>query len=161
MKLIQLFEASTGWIALNVVKDILGANNVLDIDINPNNLNDDQIEEYWKTHEIGNRVAVTYPEHARFKAGSNGFTPFNAAYHDEDGYGEIFLEEPLGTSPHAVAVAAHEACHALLFIQNKNHSDERLVNQMATEWLQRHLSGIALHAAVESILGSKIHYGHN
>lgn len=75
--------------------------------------------------------------------------------------GAIGLPNPRGTSPRDIAAAAHEGSHAWLHMNGKDSNDEELVNKLASTWLRKHTSGIFLHQALEHILGSKIHYGHN
>jgi hypothetical protein len=62
-----------------------------------------------------------------------------------------------------VAVAVHEACHA--YVHDKTagrgvvYSNEKIINNLAEKWLRKHLSGPALHVAIETITGSRISYG--
>lgn len=72
--------------------------------------------------------------------------------------GAIGLVNPYSKKPQDIAAACHEAFHALLFIRNKNFVNEHLVNRLATRWLQDHLDGMALHAAIESLQVSKRSY---
>jgi hypothetical protein len=62
-----------------------------------------------------------------------------------------------------VAVAAHEACHAYVHDRTKGqgrvHANEKIINNLAEKWLRKHLSGPALHVAIEAITGSRINYG--
>lgn len=62
-----------------------------------------------------------------------------------------------------VAVAAHEACHAYVHDKTKGggrvHANEKIINNLAEKWLRKHLSGPALHVALETITGSRISYG--
>jgi hypothetical protein len=62
-----------------------------------------------------------------------------------------------------VAVAAHEACHAYVHDKTKGqgraYSNEKIINNLAEKWLRKHLSGPALHVAIETITGSRINYG--
>jgi hypothetical protein len=62
-----------------------------------------------------------------------------------------------------VAVAVHEACHAYVHDKTKGrgrvYSNEKIINTLAERWLRKHLSGPALHVALETILGSRISYG--
>ena len=63
-----------------------------------------------------------------------------------------------------VAKAVHEAYHAYMWIKAQGgqiHANEKFVNTLATRWLRAHLSGPELHVALETILKSKISYGHN
>lgn len=62
-----------------------------------------------------------------------------------------------------VAVAVHEACHAYVHDRTKGrgrvHANEKIINNLAEKWLRNHLSGTALHVALETITGSRISYG--
>lgn len=62
-----------------------------------------------------------------------------------------------------VAVAVHEACHAYVHDKTKGggrvHANEKIINNLAEKWLRKHLSGPALHVALETITGSRISYG--
>lgn len=62
-----------------------------------------------------------------------------------------------------IATAAHEAYHAWLHNRSRGkvYTNEKMVNQLATKWLKKHLTGVNLHVALERILKSKISYGHN
>ena len=139
MKLIELFEQQH-WTAMDVVRDILGPDNVVDDLVTP--------EEEFKEHHF----IVTHSWSNRM--------PNMFADMDTD-TGCICLSDRYGTSPKAIAVAAHEAYHAWLHQNKKQYDDEKHVNILATKWLQQHLSGMQLHAALNTILHSKIHYGHN
>jgi hypothetical protein len=62
-----------------------------------------------------------------------------------------------------VAVAVHEACHAYVHDKTKGsgrvHANEKIINNLAEKWLRKHLTGTALHVAIETITGSRISYG--
>lgn len=62
-----------------------------------------------------------------------------------------------------VAIAAHEACHAYIHDKTQGsgrvHANEKIINNLAEKWLRKHLSGPALHVAIETITGSRISYG--
>jgi hypothetical protein len=62
-----------------------------------------------------------------------------------------------------VAVAVHEACHAYVHDKVKGagraYSNEKIINNLAEKWLRKHLSGPALHVALEQIIGSRVSYG--
>ena len=75
--------------------------------------------------------------------------------------GAIGLKSLYGRTAFDIAAAAHEGAHAWLHMNGKDYHDERAVNAVATQWLQRNLTGMFLHQALEDILKSKIHYGHN
>jgi len=72
--------------------------------------------------------------------------------------GAIGLRDLLGTSARDIAEAAHEAFHAKLQQNKKNFSNEKLVNKLTVRWLQDHLSGMFLHATIETIEKSKRSY---
>lgn len=60
-------------------------------------------------------------------------------------------------------MAAHEACHAYVHDKTKGagrvHANEKIINNLAEKWLRKHLTGTALHVAIETITGSRISYG--
>lgn len=62
-----------------------------------------------------------------------------------------------------IAIAVHEACHAYVHDKVKGkgrvHGNEKIINNLAEKWLRKHLSGTALHVAIETITGSRISYG--
>ena len=62
-----------------------------------------------------------------------------------------------------VAMAVHEAYHAYVHDKTKGqgavHSNEKIINNLAEKWLRAHLSGPALHVAIEAITSSRISYG--
>jgi hypothetical protein len=62
-----------------------------------------------------------------------------------------------------VAMAAHEACHAYVHDKTKGagrvHANEKIINNLAEKWLRKHLTGSALHVALETIIGSRVSYG--
>ena len=62
-----------------------------------------------------------------------------------------------------VAMAVHEACHAYVHDKIKGkgamYSNEKIINNLAEKWLRNHLTGTALHVALETITGSRISYG--
>lgn len=62
-----------------------------------------------------------------------------------------------------VAIAVHEACHAYVHDKTQGsgrvHANEKIINNLAEKWLRKHLSGPALHVAIETITGSRISYG--
>jgi hypothetical protein len=81
-----------------------------------------------------------------------------------DGVGSINLPNLDSTSARDVAMAAHEAYHA--YVHNKSlggvaYANEKIINKLAEKWLRNHLSGPALHTALEKIVGSRISYGPN
>ena len=62
-----------------------------------------------------------------------------------------------------VAIAVHEAYHAYVHDRTKGagavHGNEKIINNLAEKWLRNHLSGSALHVALEAIVKSRVSYG--
>lgn len=83
---------------------------------------------------------------------------FSTMDEDPGAGGAIGLTKLYGNSPEDIAIAAHEAFHALLHLKKKNSNNEHLVNKLASRWLQDHFSGMFLHSALETINKSKISY---
>jgi predicted chitinase len=82
----------------------------------------------------------------------------------DNGVGSINLPDLSSTAARDVAVAAHEAFHAYVHSKSQGgvvHANEKIINNLAEKWLRKHLSGPALHAAIEHITGSRISYGSN
>lgn len=128
--------APTLWTAYSVIQNILGRNRVTD--------DDDELEP-------GMYYVYQSNESPMFK--DTG-----------DGVGSINLPNLDSTAARDVATAAHEAYHA--YVHNKSqggfaHANEKIINNLAEKWLRNHLSGPALHVALETIVGSKISYGPN
>lgn len=139
MKVYELFEQQT-WRAIDVVRNILGADNVIDDKVeNPESA---QPHQFIVTHSWVNS------------------TPDMFSDLDCES-GVVCLADRYGTTPAAIAKAAHESFHAWLHQNKQPNNNEKLVNQLATEWLRKHFSGMFLRAALDTILKSKIHYGHN
>lgn len=146
MKLYEIFEGWMGytapqskWDAMSVLRDILGADKVADSD----------------ECETG-MYCVSRPWVAGMASGM-----FSDMDSEPGEGGAIGLPDPDGHTARDIAAAAHEGSHAWLHMTGKDHTDEARVNKMAESWLRKHLSGVFLHQALEYILGSKIHYGHN
>ncbi len=82
---------------------------------------------------------------------------------DEGAGGSINVPNLDSKAAKDVAVAVHEACHAYVHDKTKGsgrvHANEKIINNLAEKWLRKHLSGTALHVAIETILGSRISYG--
>lgn len=81
---------------------------------------------------------------------------------DEEGGGSISVPNFNSTAAGDVAVAAHEAFHAL--VHNKARggmafTNEKIINNMTERWLRKNLKGTQLHAALEKIVGSRVSYG--
>jgi hypothetical protein len=77
--------------------------------------------------------------------------------------GSINIPDLESKAARDVAVAVHEACHAYVHDKTKGagraYSNEKIINNLAEKWLRKHLSGPALHVAIETITGSRISYG--
>jgi hypothetical protein len=128
--------APTLWTAYDVIRDILGKDRVTDDD-----------------DELGPGMYYVYQ--------SSGDPMFRDT---EDGVGSINVPNLDSTAAKDVAVAAHEAYHAYVHSKSRGgaiHSNEKVINNLAEKWLRKHLSGTALHVALEKIIGSRISYGPN
>jgi len=128
--------AATLWTAYDVVRNILGRDRVTDDD-----------------DELGPGMYYVYQ--------SSGDPMFRDT---GDGVGSINLPNLDSTAARDVAVAAHEAYHAYVHAKSKGgfaHANEKIINNLAEKWLRKHLSGQALHTALEQIIGSRISYGRN
>ena len=77
--------------------------------------------------------------------------------------GSINIPNLESKSARDVAMAVHEAYHAYVHDKTKGqgavHANEKIINNLAEKWLRSHLSGPALHVAIEAITGSRISYG--
>jgi hypothetical protein len=128
--------APTLWRAYDVVRNILGKNRVTD--------DDDELEPgmYYVYQSSGPPM-----------------------FRDTDnGVGSINLPNLDSTAARDVAIAAHEAYHAYVHSKSQGgvvHANEKIINNLAEKWLRKHLSGPALHVALEQIVGSRISYGPN
>jgi hypothetical protein len=128
--------APTLWSAYEVIQNILGKNRVTD--------DDDALtpDMYYVYQSSG-----------------------PAMFRDTDnGVGSINLPNLSSTAARDVAMAAHEAFHAYVHSKSRGgvvHANEKIINNLAEKWLRKHLSGPALHAALEQITGSRISYGDN
>jgi len=126
--------APTLWTAYDVVTNILGRNRVTTDD-----------------DELGPNMYYLYQsnEPPMFKDTDNGV-------------GSINLPDLDSTAARDVAIAAHEAYHAYVHSKSQGgfaSANEKIINNLAEKWLRKHLSGPALHAALEQIVGSRISYG--
>lgn len=146
-----LFEAApTKFTGIDVVKSILGADKVA--------LRKDDVE-------LGQYLIQKGPE-PEFTPPVKGKTE---PWMDELGIkaadfpGTITLPNPMSRDAVDVAYAAHEAYHGWLTVRSPGgiFKNEKIVNQQATKWLKKNLTGMQLHSALETILKSKINYGHN
>lgn len=129
-------SATTEWRAIDVVKDILGSKWVTDSDDN-----------------------ISPGQYLVYQSNDSFFEPTGSKGEG----GAIRLANPDSQSAHDVAQAAHEAYHAWMHQRSGGtvFTNEKLANKKATDWVRKHLSGHALHVALEEILKSKINYGHN
>lgn len=126
-------SVSTNWTGLQVVEDILGKDLVTDDE-----------------HSVQPGMYYVYQSR-------------RSSFYVVDGIGVVSLADPYSRQAVHVAVAAHEAYHAYIASKSKGqlYANEKTVNAMATKWLKKNLTGVALHVALERILHSKIYYGHN
>ena len=130
----NLQGASTLWTAYAVVQNILGKNRVT-------NDEDALTPNMYYVYQSNNEPM--------FKDTDNGV-------------GSINLPNLESTAAKDVAVAAHEAFHAYVHSKSQGgvvHANEKIINNLAEKWLRKHLTGPALHVALEKITGSRIHYG--
>lgn len=98
-----------------------------------------------------------------------GFSPPSTVHEDwmkELGLPPLISRGTLYVPPHEsrcashIAMAAHEAIHAWLYLNGKGEvwRSEEITNQLAELWLRQHLSGMRLHVALEAITQSRISY---
>jgi predicted chitinase len=129
--------APTLWTAYEAIENILGKNRVTD--------NDDDIEP-------GMYYVYQSNESPMFKDTEESGTG-----------GSINIPNLDSKAARDVAMAAHEAYHAYVHDKTKGsgriHANEKIINNLAEKWLRNHLSGSALHVAIETITGSRISYG--
>ena len=131
--------APTLWSAYDAIRDILGSNRVT--------TDDDQLAP---------GMYYVYQ--------SNESPMFRDTEESGPG-GSINIPNLNSHAARDVATAVHEAYHA--YVHNKvkgagrAYSNEKIINNLAEKWLRSHLSGSALHVALETILGSRISYGSN
>lgn len=128
--------APTLWTAYDVIRNILGRDRVTD--------DDDELEPGMYYVYQSNQAPM---------------------FRDTDnGVGSINLPNLDSTAARDVAIAAHEAYHAYVHAKSRGgaaYSNEKIINNLAEKWLRKHLSGPALHTAIEQIVGSRISYGPN
>jgi hypothetical protein len=129
-------RSPVGFTSMDAIRDILG-NNVTD---NEDNISAGQYYVYNSAEPMFRSTGKTNAEG-----------------------GSIAIRDMHSNSAADIAEAVHEAYHA--WLHSKSHgnvyTNEKMVNQLAATWLKKHLSGHNLHVAIESILQSKINYGHN
>jgi len=129
--------ASTLWTCYAAIQDVLGSDRVTD--------DEDELES-------GMYFVYESPYQPMFKDT------------EADGPGgSIAIPNLDSTSAKDVAIAVHEAYHAYVHDKVKGmgrmSSNEKIINNLAEKWLRKHLSGAALHVALEAIVASRISYG--
>lgn len=155
MRLQELLEARapTEWNVVQVVQDILGAQNVA-----------------LPGQEVGKgQYRIVQGEEGNPGAFSPPRTEPTPDWMKEFGMtgaevpGTVFLKNLNSNEASDVAAAAHESYHAYMNMKSRGGmwQNEKYTNQMAERWLRKHLTGIALHVALETITHSRISYGHN
>ncbi len=129
--------AATLWTCYDAIQNILGKNRVTD--------DEDEIEP------------------GMYYVYQSNEDPMFRDTEDSGPGGSINLPDLESRSARDVAVAVHEACHAYVHDKLKGagraYSNEKIINNLAERWLRKHLSGSALHVALETIIGSRISYG--
>jgi hypothetical protein len=129
--------APTLWTAYDAIQSVLGRNRVTD--------DEDEIEP---------GMYYVYQ--------SSGPPMFRDTEESGPG-GSINVPDLDSKAARDVAVAVHEAYHAYVHDRTNGqgivHSNEKIINNLAEKWLRKHLSGSALHVALETIVGSRISYG--
>lgn len=153
MKILDLFEAqaTTNWTVINTIKNILG---------------DDLVAT---SNPKEGQYLVIKGDYAAFGKTDNR-DPYdweielNIAPPNKPEAGTIEVPDLNSRDARFVAMAAHEAFHAFILSKSpktKLFRNEKYVNQLATKWVKKNITGMALHVALETILQSKIDYGHN
>ena len=129
--------APTLWTAYDAIRDVLGRNRVTD--------EEDDIEP-------GMYYVYQSPE-----------PPMFTDTEDSGTGGSINVPRPDSKSARDVAIAVHEAYHAYVHDKTKGagvaYTNEKIINNLAERWLRKHLSGSALHVALEAITKSRVSYG--
>ena len=129
--------APTLWTAYEAIQDILGRSRVTD--------DDDDLEP------------------GMYYVYSSNETPMFKDTEESGPGGSINIPNLESKAARDVAIAAHEACHAYVHDRTKGsgrvYANEKIINNLAEKWLRKHLSGTALHVALETITGSRISYG--
>ncbi len=129
--------APTLWTAYDAIRNILGSNRVTD--------NDDDLEP---------GMYYVYPSNE---------SPMFKDTEDSGPGGSINIPNLDSKAAKDVAIAVHEACHAYVHDKTQGsgqvHANEKIINNLAEKWLRKHLTGPALHVAIETITGSRISYG--
>lgn len=131
--------APTLWTAYDAISDVLGTSRVTD--------DEDDIEP-------GMYYVYQSSEHPMFRDTE-----------DTGPGGSINIPNLDSNAARDVAIAVHEAYHAYVHDRTKGagvaYTNEKIINNLAERWLRKHLSGSALHVAIEAITKSRVSYGQN
>jgi hypothetical protein len=129
--------APTLWTAYDAIRDVLGANRVTD--------NEDDIEP------------------GMYYVYQSNQPPMFTDTEDSGTGGSINIPNLDSKAARDVAIAVHEAYHAYVHDRTKGagvvYTNEKIINNLAERWLRKHLSGSALHVALEAITKSRVSYG--
>jgi hypothetical protein len=129
--------APTLWTAYDAIENILGAGKVTD--------DEDKLEP------------------GMYYVYQSNESPMFKDTEDSGPGGSINIPSLESKAAKDVAMAVHEACHAYVHDKTQGsgrvHANEKIINNLAEKWLRKHLSGTALHVAIETITGSRISYG--
>jgi hypothetical protein len=129
--------APTLWKAYDAIRDVLGTNRVTD--------DDDDIEP------------------GMYYVYQSSEPPMFRDTEDSGPGGSINIPNLDSKSARDVAMAVHEAYHAYVHDRTKGagvvYTNEKIINNLAERWLRKHLSGSALHVALEAITKSRVSYG--
>lgn len=139
---VKIEEGTTTHTTLSAVKSILPAGHV-------HTYEESNDETKVKHNDIIVSRNAKHKEHARFRATS------------ETGGGDITLASYTSREPEHVAIAAHEAHHALIHHKLKGkgalHSNEHIVNKMTRKWIDKNYVGndrVRAHAAISKSAAS-------
>jgi len=129
--------APTLWTAYDAIRDVLGKNRVTDDE-----------------DDIAPGMYYVYQSNQ---------PPMFRDTEDSGTGGSINIPNLDSKAARDVAIAVHEAYHAYVHDKVKGagqaYSNEKIINNLAERWLRKHLSGSALHVALEAIIGSRVSYG--
>ena len=128
----------TMWSCRDVIKNILGADNVTD--------DEDELES-----------GMYY----MYNAGDKGHGQFRATGDTNADAGSVEVRDLDSHAAADVGIAAHEAYHAWAHKKSQGgvYRNEKIVNNLAEKWLRKHLRGPSLHIAIEALTQSRINYG--
>ncbi len=131
--------APTLWSAYDAIKDVLGKDRVTD---DEDNIEPNMYYVYQSSNE-----------------------PMFRDTNDSGHGGSINIPNLDSKAARDVAIAVHEAYHAYVHDRTQGqgvvHANEKIINNLAEKWLRNHLSGSALHVAIEAITKSRVSYGRN